>query len=85
MKIIKIIPSKRFRGYWAAWECDGVEPVYEKQQQAIDYAVDCRFGGFPEGEVHVYDDAGKNILRVLKIKGGSIEHPGANIVSGEST
>ena len=69
MKIIKILPSKRFGGGWKAFEAPGVEPCYvgpNAKDQAIGYAVRCRFGG-SEGEVHVYDEAGENVIENIPI------------------
>lgn len=66
-RIIKIVPCKRFRGSWTADEGDGVVPAYKEKQQAIGYAK-TRFGGFQEGEIHVY---GGEVVEVIKMKGGS--------------
>ncbi|MDQ6938577.1 MAG: hypothetical protein M3119_00295 [Verrucomicrobiota bacterium] len=51
------------------FECDGVEPVFEKKQGAIDYACQ-RFGG-RSGEVHVFADDGRTIERVIPVDGGT--------------
>ena len=69
MKIIEVRPSKRFRGHWEAFEAPGVAPTYRDKQNAIDYAK-VRFGG-GDGEIHVYDEAGKNIVEKIPVDGGS--------------
>lgn len=83
MTIINIIPSQRFRGHWVACEMEGVEPAFPSKEQAIGYARDCRFGG-TKGEIHVYDDIGENILQAVRVDGGDISSPRANISANES-
>ena len=67
MRIIKILPSKTWPGFWKSYECDGVEPAYRKKEDAIHYASQ-RFGG-SRGEVHVYDATGATIERKIVIDG----------------
>ena len=71
MKIIKIIPSKKFGGCWTAFESPGVEPCYPKphgKERAIGYTKQ-RFGG-TSGEVHVYDETGETVIDKIPIDGG---------------
>ena len=68
MKIIEIRPCTRFRNHWSAVEAPGVEPSYAEQEHAISYAMG-RFGG-SSGEIHVYDDAGENVVATIPIDGG---------------
>jgi hypothetical protein len=67
MRIIKILPSDRWPGFWESYECDGVEPAYRKKEDAIGYASQ-RFGG-SRGEVHVYDATGATIERMIIVDG----------------
>lgn len=63
MRIIEVRPSKKFRDAWAAVEALGVEPAFATnppKADAINYARG-RFGG-ASGEIHVYDEAGKDIV-----------------------
>ena len=60
-------------GCWNSFESPGVEPTFanpNSKQKAIDYACG-RFGGFPQGEVHIYADDGKTVERIIPIEGGS--------------
>jgi len=62
MRIVEIRSSIRLRG-WSAFEAPGVSPRFpgpNGKQNAIDY-VRGRFGG-SRGEIHVYDDAGQNVI-----------------------
>ena len=68
MRILKIVPSKRFGGSWNADEGDGVCPAFKEKALAIDYAK-TRFVGIPEGEIYVYDDNGERVVEVIKIEG----------------
>ena len=65
MRIIEIRPSKRFRYHWETYEGDGVHPTFAGRQDALDYAKG-RFGG-GNGEIHVYDDAGENVIEKIPI------------------
>ena len=63
MKIIKIIPGKKFGGSWCADEAPGVAPCFpgpNGKQSAIDYAQGNRFGG-SSGEIHVCDETGETV------------------------
>ena len=71
MKTIKVLRSKKLTG-WTAFEAPGVEPTFpgpNGKQNAIDYARG-RFGG-SHGEIHVYDDAGENVIERIVVDGGS--------------
>jgi len=74
MKIIKIIPCKKWGGSWTAFEAPGVEPTYSGptgKDRAISYARNCRFGG-GAGEIHICDDeAGENVVEIIKIDGNT--------------
>src|SRR5450432_3553325 len=73
MKIIKIIPCKKWGGSWTAFEAPDVEPTYAGptgKERAISYARNCRFGG-GEGEIHVYDVTGKTIIERIPVDGES--------------
>jgi len=55
MKIIKIMPTKKFSGFWCAEEALGVAPCFpghRGKQSAIDYAHGNGLGG-SSGEIHV--------------------------------
>ena len=70
MRSIKILPSKKWPGFWKSYEAPGVEPAFaepDAKRKAIDYASQ-RFGG-SSGEVHVYDPAGATIERKIIIDG----------------
>ena len=54
MKLIEIRPH---RWGWKAFEAPGVEPVFPKKDQAIDYAQNRAC--FRSGEIHVLDSRGK--------------------------
>jgi hypothetical protein len=69
MRTIRIIPSERFRGGWCCDEGDGVQPSFLTRADAIGYAK-TRFGGFPEGEIQVYDDKGERVVQTIKMQGG---------------
>jgi hypothetical protein len=73
MRIIEVVPTKRFRGHWCSDDGDGIQPAFPKKQQAIDYACS-RFCG-SVGEIHIYDDAGDQIVEVITVYGGSIARP----------
>jgi hypothetical protein len=63
MRIIEVRPTKKFGGGWVSFEAPGVESAFEDKTRALSYAM-ARFGG-SAGEIHIYDDAGENII--LKI------------------
>lgn len=68
MRVIEIRPIEKFGGSWMAFEAPGVEPAFPGptgRQDAIDYASN-RFGG-SRGEMHVYDEVGKNIAQKIPI------------------
>ena len=70
MKIIKIIPSKKFGGSWRAEEAPGVSPSFpgpNGKQNAINYAQGNRFGG-SSGEIHIWDETGETI-EIIKVTG----------------
>ena len=70
MKTIKIIPCKKWGGSWTAYEAPGVEPTYSGEK-AISYARNCRFGG-GAGEIHICDDeAGENVVEIIKVDGST--------------
>jgi hypothetical protein len=75
MRIIEIRPSKKFRNHWEAFESEGVQPAFPTKQHAIDYASN-RFGG-SRGEIHVYDDAGENMVEKIAID-DRIKYPRAD-------
>jgi len=52
-----IIEIKPHRLGWKAFEAPGVEPVFPKKDQAIDYAQNRAC--FRSGEIRVLDSAGK--------------------------
>jgi hypothetical protein len=54
MSLIEIRPH---RWGWKAFEAPGVEPVFSKKDQAIDYARNRAC--FRSGEIHVLDSTGK--------------------------
>jgi hypothetical protein len=58
-----------------AFEGDGVQPAFPTKQHAIDYASN-RFGG-SRGEIHVYDDAGENMVEKIAID-DRIKYPRAD-------
>jgi hypothetical protein len=63
MKIIKVRPSKKFKGAWEAFEMPGVEAAFtgpDANERAFSYARR-RFGG-SSGEIHVYDEAGQRSM-----------------------
>ena len=71
MRLIEIRRSKNLNG-WSAFEAPGVSPTFpgpNGKQNAIDYARG-RFGG-SRGEIHVYDDAGENVIERIAVDGGS--------------
>ena len=73
MRIIEVRPSKRFGGSWTASEGPGVEPAFpgpNGKQKAIDYARNSRFGG-SRGEIHVFDEAGENVVETIAVDGGT--------------
>ena len=43
-------------------------PGTNGKQFAIDHVRACRFGG-ASGEIHVYDDAGENVVQTIQVKG----------------
>jgi hypothetical protein len=47
---------------WKAFEAPGVEPVFPKKDQAIDYAQ--RRACFRSGEIQIFDSSG-NVERVI--------------------
>ena len=58
MKIIRVIPSKKFGGSWCAEEAPGVAPCFpgpNGKQSAIDYAQHNRFGG-SSGEIRICNE-----------------------------
>jgi len=59
MTVIEIRPH---RWGWKAFEGPGVEPVFPKKDQAIDYAQNRAC--FRSGEVRIFDSTG-NIERVI--------------------
>jgi hypothetical protein len=67
VKIIHIRPSKRFRYHWESFESEGVEPTFAGKRDALDYAQ-TRFRG-AAGEIHVYDDAGENVVEKIHVTG----------------
>ena len=71
MKIIKIIPSKKFGGSWCAEEASGVAPCFpgpNGKQSAIEYAQQNRFGG-STGEIRVCDETGETIAETIRVTG----------------
>ena len=71
MKIIEIKPTKKFGGAWIGEEAPGVTPCFPSptgKQFALDYARNSRFGG-TSGEIHVYDEAGENVVEVIPVQG----------------
>ena len=73
MRIIEVRPSKRFGGSWTASEGPGVEPAFpgpNGKSEAISYARG-RFGGSPNGEIHVYDEAGNTIIETISLETGT--------------
>jgi hypothetical protein len=54
MTLIEIRPH---RWGWKAFEARGVEPVFPKKDQAIDYAQNRAC--FRSGEIHILDSTGK--------------------------
>jgi len=77
MKIIEVRPCKRFRRHWSAVEAPGVEPSYPELEHAISYATSRFGGGF--GEIHVYDDAGENVVATIPIDDGGAIRPTAGV------
>jgi len=59
MTLIEIRPH---RWGWKAFEAPGVEPVFPKKDQAIDYAQNR--ASFRSGEIHVLDSMGKLERRI---------------------
>jgi Uncharacterized protein conserved in bacteria (DUF2188) len=59
MTVIEISPH---RWGWKAFEAHGVEPVFPKKDQAIDYAQNRAC--FRSGEVRIFDSTG-NIERII--------------------
>lgn len=53
----KIIEVKPVRGGWRVFEMCGIEPVFPKRDQAIDYANTRQ--GFSLGEIRLLDAAGE--------------------------
>ncbi|MGH8092270.1 MAG: hypothetical protein ACREIF_02190 [Chthoniobacterales bacterium] len=77
MRIIEVRPSKKFKGAWVAFESPGVEPAFAQpngKAKAIDYARG-RFGG-SDGEIHVYDQADKQVVEKITID-DRIKYPSA--------
>ena len=68
MRIIEVRPTKKLGGGWISFEAPGAEPVFEDKASALSYAKR-RFGG-AAGEIHIYDDAGENIILRIPIDGG---------------
>jgi hypothetical protein len=54
MTVIEIRPH---RWGWKAFESPGVEPVFSRKNQAIDYAQNRAC--FRSGEIHILDSTGK--------------------------
>ncbi|MGH8092684.1 MAG: hypothetical protein ACREIF_04350 [Chthoniobacterales bacterium] len=78
MRIIEVRPSKKFKGAWVAFESPGVEPAFAQpngREKAIAYARG-RFGG-SEGEIHVYDEAGQEVVETITID-DRIKYPSAS-------
>ncbi len=72
-RMIEIRFSRKFGGSWTASEGPGVEPAFpgpNGKSDAISYARG-RFGGSPNGEIHVYDEDGDTLAEVIKVKGSS--------------
>jgi hypothetical protein len=70
MKTVEVRPSQKFAGAWIAFDAPGVEPAFatnDPKADAINYARG-RFGGSC-GEIHVYDDAGTNIIEKIVMDG----------------
>jgi hypothetical protein len=59
MTIIEVRPH---RWGWKAFECPGVEPVFPKKDQAIDYAQNRAC--FRSGQIRVLDSKG-NVERII--------------------
>ena len=57
-----VIEIRSHRWGWKAFEAPGVEPVFPKKDQAIDYAQNRAC--FRSGEVRIFDSVG-NIERVI--------------------
>ena len=55
MTVIEIRPH---RWGWKAFEAPGVEPVFPKKDQAIDYAL--QRACFRSGELRIFDSTGSN-------------------------
>jgi len=53
---VTIIEIRRFRDGWQVYEAPGVQPVFLKKEEAIDYAT-CR-ACFGTGEIRVLDSTG---------------------------
>src|SRR5690242_6816242 len=59
---MKIIEVKPVRGGWKVFEMRGVEPVFPKRDQALDYANTRQ--GFGQGEIHVVDAASRIVEKI---------------------
>jgi hypothetical protein len=71
MRTIEIRQLAKFGGAWIAFEAPGVEPAFpgpNGKQDAIQYACQ-RFGG-STGAIHVYEEAGENIVEKIPVDGG---------------
>jgi hypothetical protein len=53
---VTIIEIRPFRNGWQVYEAAGVQPVFLKQEQAIDYAT--RRACFRSGEIRILDSSG---------------------------
>jgi len=60
MTVIEIRPH---RWGWKAFEAPGVEPVFPKKDQAIDYAQNR--AGFRSSEIQILDSTG-NVERIIQ-------------------
>jgi len=63
MTVIEIRPH---RWGWKAFESPGVEPVFPKKDQAIDYAQNRAC--FRSGEIRILDASG-NVERIIQFSG----------------
>jgi len=64
---------KKIDGFWTAYQGQGVEPAFagpNGKSDAISYARG-RFGGGPNGEIHIYSEKGDTLVEVIKPKGSS--------------
>ena len=53
---VTIIEIRRFRNGWQVYEAPGVQPVFLKKEEAIDYAT-CR-ACFRTGEIRILNSTG---------------------------